>query len=58
MKNRSVQAEGAFANIKQDFEYVRLHRRGENGVAVELSVVCIGYNLRKYYNRKVALKMN
>ena len=58
MKNRSIQAEGAFANIKQDFEYVRLHRRGESGVEVELGLVCIGYNLRKYHNRKVALKMN
>ena len=58
MKNRSVQAEGAFADIKQDFEYVRLHRRGESGVKVELELVCIGYNLRKYHNRKIAKNMN
>ncbi len=58
MRNRSIQAEGAFANIKQDFEYVRLRRRGESGVAVELGLVCIRYNLRKYHNRKVATKMN
>lgn len=58
MRNRNIQAEGAFANIKQDFEYARLHRRGESGVAVELSLVCIGYNLRKYHNRKIATKMN
>ena len=53
MRNRSAQAEGAFADIKQDFEYVRLHRRGESGVKVELSLVCIGYNIRKYHNYKI-----
>ena len=52
---------GSYENYNycfQDFEYVRLHRRGESRVAVELSLVCIGYNLRKYHNRKVATKMN
>ena len=53
MRNRSAQAEGAFADIKQDFEYVRLHRRGESGVKVELSLVCIGYNIRNYHNYKI-----
>ncbi len=58
MQNRSIQAEGTFTNIKQDFEYVRLRRRGESGVVVDLGLVCIGYNLRKYHNQKVATKMN
>jgi len=58
MRKRSAQAEGAFADIKQDFEYVRLHRRGESGVKVELILVCIGYNLRKYHNRKKVKNMN
>ena len=58
MKNRSVQAEGAFADIKQDFEYVRLHRRGESGVKSQIRTVSIGYNLRKYHNRKIAKNMN
>ena len=56
MRNRSVQAEGAFADIKHDFEYVKLHRRGESGVEVELMLVTIGYNLRKYHNRQVRRK--
>ena len=58
MRKRSAQAEGAFADIKQDFEYARLRRRGESGVNVEVTLVCIGYNLRKYHNRKRAKKMN
>lgn len=33
---RSAQAEGAFADIKKNFGYNLLHRRGESGVKVEL----------------------
>lgn len=53
MKNRSAQAEGAFADIKKNFEYTRLRRRGESGVEVELGLITIGYNIRRYHNRKV-----
>lgn len=28
------------------------------GEKVELELVCIGYNLRKYHNRKIAKNMN
>lgn len=52
MRNRSAQAEGVFADIKQDFQYTRLQRRGESGVDVELKLIGIGYNLRKYHNKK------
>ena len=47
MRNRSAQAEGAFQDIKQDFEYVRLHRRGESGVKVELSLGVLIVTCRK-----------
>lgn len=52
MSQRSVQAEGCFGDIKQNFEYTRLKRRGESGVKVELYLVSIGYNIRKYHNHK------
>lgn len=54
--NRSSQAEGVFGNIKQDFQYDRLRRRGESGVEVELLLVTIGYNLRHYHNQKEGKK--
>jgi len=56
LHNRSSQAEGVFGNIKQDFQYQRLRRRGESGVEVELLLVTIGYNLRHYHNVKTGKK--
>ena len=32
MTQRSIQAEGIFGHIKQDYEYERLRRRGKDGV--------------------------
>lgn len=52
-RNRSWQAEGAFADIKNSFQYSRLQRRGESGVKVEISLIAIGFNLRKYHNKKI-----
>ena len=50
---RSSQAEGAFADIKKNFGYSLLRRRGESGVKVELGLVILGYNLRHYHQRKM-----
>ena len=52
LSNRSSQAEGTFADIKENFKYTRLQRRGESGVEVEMKLVGIGFNLRKYHNKK------
>ena len=56
MTQRSIQAEGVFANIKQDYEYTRLRRKGETGVKEEIYLVAIGYNIRKYHNHKYRKK--
>lgn len=53
MKLRSIQAEGIFGQIKQDKEYDRLWRRGMTGVKLEILLVCIGHNLRKYHTNKL-----
>lgn len=53
MTQRSIQAEGVFANIKQNYEYTRLRRKGETDVKEEIYLVAIGYNIRKYYNHKL-----
>ena len=52
MIQRSIQAEGVFANLKQDYGYTRLRRRGESGVKEEIYLAAIGYNIRKYHNHK------
>lgn len=58
MKQRSIQSEGIFGQIKQDYEYDRLWRRGETGVKLEVLLVSIGHNLRRYHNRKQKPKVN
>ncbi len=50
--NRSIQAEGAFGVIKEDWQYRRVHRRGLKKVKMELFLIAIGFNLMKYHNRK------
>lgn len=50
-QNRSIQAEGTFGVIKYDRWYKRLVRRGER-TKTELLLVCIGFNLYKYHNKK------
>ena len=59
LKQRSIQAEGIFGQIKQDQEYDRLWRRKETMVKLELLLVSIGHNLRKYHTHKMQkLKTN
>lgn len=57
MKQRSIQSEGIFGQIKQDYEYDRLWRRGETGVKLEILLVSMGHNLRRYHNRKQKSKI-
>ena len=52
MTQRSIQAEGVFANLKQDYGYTRLRRRGESGVKEEIFLAATGYNIRKYHKHK------
>ena len=53
LKQRSIQAEGIFGQIKQDQEYDRLWRRKETMVKLELLLVSIGHDLRKYHTHKM-----
>lgn len=48
-KQRSIQVEGAFGVIKQDFKFTRFSRRGMKNVKMEFLLVCLGYNLKKYH---------
>ena len=51
-KQRSIQVEGAFGVIKEDIGYDKIRRRGKENVLTEILLVLIGFNLRKYHNKK------
>lgn len=53
MKNRSIQSEGAFGILKEDYGFDCLGRRGESGVMVEVYCASIGFNIRKYHKAKI-----
>ena len=40
-----------FYNIKANWKYDRLQRRGESGVNLEIVLVSIGVNLRRFQHR-------
>ncbi len=50
--NRSIQAEGDFGNMKQNLSYNRFRRRGKNKVTMEIILMSIGINIRKYLRFK------
>ena len=52
--NRSIQAEGVFGGNKWNRNYKRLHRRGIEGVILELGLISCGFNLHKYHLKKIA----
>ena len=49
---RSIQVEGAFGVIKQDMKFRRFTRTGFKGVRLEMNFIVIGYNLKKFHNKK------
>ena len=55
--NRSIQAEGAFGEIKWNRGYKRLHRRGIEGVILELGLISCGFNLHKYHLKRLAAQV-
>lgn len=49
---RSIQVEGAFGVIKEAFNVRRFRRKLTENVKLEFYLTAIGYNLRKYHNKK------
>ena len=49
--NRFIQAEGTFGIIKYDRWYKRLVRRSQPKVELEIFMVSIGFNIRKFCNK-------
>jgi len=51
--NRSIQAEGTFGIIKQDYGFRRFCRRGTDEVTTELALVCLAFNLNKLHSNLI-----
>lgn len=49
--NRSIQSEGAFGVVKQDYGFQRFLHRGNKNVFTEILIVAMGYNINKYHNK-------
>lgn len=50
---RSAEVEGAFGIIKNNWGYDRIHRKGQENVEIEMYLIGIGFNLRKYHYKKM-----
>jgi transposase len=49
--NRSIQSEGAFGVIKQDYAFRQFLLRGNKKVLVEILLVAMGYDINKLHNK-------
>ncbi len=49
--NRSIQAEGSFAQIKQDMNFRRFMCRGKKNVLAESVLLAIAHNINKLHNK-------
>ena len=55
--NRSIQAEGAFGEIKWNRSYARAQRRGLDGLILETALISCGFNLRKFHLKNLAMRL-
>jgi hypothetical protein len=51
--NRSIQAEGVFGNMKQNYGFRRYLRRGKENVFTETLLYAIAYNINKYHQKRI-----
>lgn len=49
--NRSIQVEGAFGVLKEDYGFRRFLRRGESNVLTEVLLYAMAYNINKLHNK-------
>lgn len=55
--NRSIQVEGAFGVLKNDYEFQRFLLRGKTKVKLEILLLSIGYNLNKLHAKIQNVRM-
>ncbi len=49
--NRSIQSEGAFGVVKEDYGFRQFLLRGNRKVRTEMFIVAIGYNINKLHHK-------
>lgn len=49
--NRSIQAEGSFANVKEDMNFRRYLYSGKENVTAQSVILAIGYNINKLHHK-------
>ncbi len=49
--NRSIQVEGAFGALKEDYGYRKFLTRGKKNVQVEFLLLCFGFNINKLHKK-------
>jgi len=49
--NRSIQVEGAFGMLKEDYGFRKFLTRGKSNVFVECLLMCFSYDINKLHNR-------
>ena len=47
--NRSIQVEGAFGVLKNDYGFQKFLLRGKTKVKLEILLLCFGYNINKLH---------
>jgi len=50
--NRSIQSEGAFGVLKEDYGFRRFTRRGSTNVLTEVMIYAMAYNINKFGNKQ------
>ena len=49
--NRSIQSEGAFGTIKENYKFRQFLLRGNKKVSTEITLLAIAYNINKYHHK-------
>ena len=49
--NRSIQAEGSFADVKEDMTFRRYSYRGLENVTAQSVILAIAHNINKYHSK-------
>ena len=49
--NRSIQVEGAFGVIKEDYGFRRFLMRGKRKTETQFFLISFAFNIQKYFNR-------
>lgn len=52
--NRSIQVEGAFGVLKQDYGFRRFLLRGKKNIKTEFMLLCFAYDIKKLFNKTIS----